>query len=904
MNHPIGPSGAPVKIAAGMTVMHRDLGQGNVVAVDSETAVVRFAQRIEQVFCRELTEIASVANATTEVSLSSSLEVGLKVQAAVIASVNDAWGVFTRSRISLLPHQLWVCHRALRNWPIRLLIADDVGMGKTIEAGLILWPLLSNRKVQRVLILAPAKLVDQWHQRLRSMFDIRAAIYHPDLDTQRTDFWGVSPIVVASLPTLRADNRGRHERLLDAPAWDMVIVDEAHHLNVDDSAKRTLGFDLLDKLQRAGKVESCVLFSGTPHRGKNYGFWSLMSLVDREVFGPNRDEAVMLGALPRYLIRNAKQKATNMQGERLFMPVEQYPETFRYTPAEEAFYKLMSEFIMEGRAYASSLNQSEGGQVMLVLIALQKLASSSIAAVLAALDTRRRRLRKETIQSRSELDLQPETEDEATQKAFEAWVRETKRAKLQLMEDEGRYLDDLIEAGRQVTEETRIHKVIEVIRQRFDGEPVLLFTEYKQTQALVVSALMAEFGQGSVGFLNGDDRLDSVLLPDGRRMAVPSRREDTCDAFNAGRIRFLVSTEAGGEGIDLQDRCSALIHVDLPWNPMRLHQRVGRLNRYGQRRAVSVVSLRNPDTVESMIWEKLESKLASIMRAIGSAMDEPEDLLQLVLGMSGERIFEQLFADAAALPRERLDTWFDEVTGTLGGAPAVQAVRDLVGRAASFDLSSLKEVPPVDLPDLLPFVQGALVLNRRRPKMDGLGMSVRTPDEWITDHKIRRSYENLQFDRKASVGTEDLMGVGHALMDKALQQAARLHGVFCVAEGLPKPLRVIAVSSKVTGGSMDSGRVVFGITGAPGAFFLLKDWEVLRQVNGCILKPDPATAQDGWAKSARDWIEQASAAMPSLFAGEELLLESLHIDELAMLWTNPPMSELPLRIGEHSHPRG
>jgi SNF2 family DNA or RNA helicase len=89
-----------------------------------------------------------------------------------------------------------------------------------------------------------------------------------------------------------------------------------------------------------------------------------------------------------------------------------------------------------------------------------------------------------------------------------------------------------------------------------------------------------------------------------------------CDAFNAGRIRFLVSTEAGGEGIDLQERCSALIHVDLPWNPMRLHQRVGRLNRYGQQRPVEVVSLRNPDTVEAMIWQKLEqSSTASCVRS-------------------------------------------------------------------------------------------------------------------------------------------------------------------------------------------------------------------------------------------------------------------------------------------------
>jgi superfamily II DNA or RNA helicase len=367
------------------------------------------------------------------------------------------------------------------------------------------------------------------------------------------------------LPTLRADNKERHERLLEAPVWDMVVVDEAHHLNVEKGANRTLGFDLLDKLQLAGKVDSCVLFSGTPHRGKNYGFWSLMSLVGREVFGLKRDETEMLAALPHYLIRNAKQKATDMQGKPLFQPLRQFLETFSYTPPKEAFYRLMSEFIMAGKAYASSLTSTEGGQVMLVLIALQKLASSSIAAVLAALKTRQNRLGLEASRSRAELDLPSAGGEDEMEQALDAWARNAKRARLQLMDDQGAHLDELIRSGEKVAQETRVHKVIEVIKRRFPDEPVLLFTEYKRTQALAIEALMAVFGQESVGFMNGDDRLENVTLPSGRVTQLNSRREDTCDAFNAGQIRFLVSTEAGGEGIDLQQRCSALIHVDLPW---------------------------------------------------------------------------------------------------------------------------------------------------------------------------------------------------------------------------------------------------------------------------------------------------------------------------------------------------
>jgi len=415
---------------------------------------------------------------------------------------------------------------------------------------------------------------------------------------------------------------------------------------------------------------------------------------------------------------------------------------------------------------------------------------------------------------------------------------------------------------------------------------VLLFTEYKRTQSLTVSALMAEFGRDSVGFMNGDDRLDNVVLPDGRVVQLNNRREDVCDAFNQGRIRFLVSTEAGGEGIDLQERCSALIHVDLPWNPMRLHQRVGRLNRYGQKRPVSVVSLRNPDTVESMIWDKLELKLASIMRSVGSAMDEPEDLLQLVLGMSGDDIFNKMFANASSVPRERLDTWFDEVSGTLGGASAISAVSNLVGHADSFDLSALKEVPPVDLPDLLPFFQNLLVLNHRRPKVSGLSLSFRTPDEWLTSHAIRRNYDNLLFDRNLPRGQGDLMGVGHPLMEKALQQALRLPGVLCVVDGLVAPMQIVAVSNRVTDVSGSTRRLVFGVQGELGNFRLLKDWEVLRQLASSVPRAEPMISPSVIGERSRKWMEGASEASISLLEMETMPFVSAHVEVLSVMFSN------------------
>ena len=115
--------------------------------------------------------------------------------------------------------------------------------------------------------------------------------------------------------------------------------------------------------------------------------------------------------------------------------------------------------------------------------------------------------------------------------------------------------------------------------------------------------------------------------------SVRKPREAAADEFNAGTVRFLISTEAAGEGIDLQESCHTLIHVDLPWNPMRLHPRVGRLNRYGQQERVEVLSIRNPDTVEARIWSKLDEKLERINEAFAHVMDTPDDLRHLVLGM-------------------------------------------------------------------------------------------------------------------------------------------------------------------------------------------------------------------------------------------------------------------------------
>lgn len=836
ISQPPWPSGTPVS--------HARFGLGEVEVDRGATVLVRFGQQYQSCERSTLTLRQTVEQAISALAWGEPMDVIAKAQAAAITSLNDSWGIFSRSRINLLPHQLWVCHRVLGRWPARWLIADDVGMGKTVEAGLILWPLLSKQHVRRLLVLCPAQLVEQWQYRLREMFDIRLHRYLRELDTARSDYWNSHSQVVASLHTVRDDHNGSHDRLLSAEPWDLVIVDEAHHLNSDEKTGKTLGYQLLEQLIEHGRVESCVFFTGTPHRGKQYGFWSMLRLLRPDLFNPERPDDEQYENLPEVLIRNNKQSVTDMHGKKLFSPVVQYPETYHYTPEEDHFYRTLTDFIETGRAYASSLSLQGGQQVMLVLIAMQKLASSSVAAIRRAIERRLDRLRKGSASGPRKTDLSAlqnldaELLDEL-QPAIEE-VASVPDLAVALMKDEIRHLEQLLVAAAAVSHETKIKHLVEVLDNRFVGQSVLFFTEYKATQALVMSALQKRYGDGCVTFINGDEELEGVIVSSGDVVKLREPRTSAAARFNAGEVRFLVSTEAGGEGIDLQEQCHVLIHVDLPWNPMRLHQRVGRLNRYGQQHPVEVVTLRNPDTVESRIWDKLNEKLRRIMLALGNAMEEPEDLLQLVLGMAGSSVFDELFTEGTRIEREQMSDWFDSKSGTFGGQEAVEAVKALVGHAAKFDYQGLGDIPKADLPVLCSFFENALRNNGRKPMWKDGALSFVTPEAWLSDRGVKRKYEGLVFSRSGL--NVDVIGVGHRAFDQALRQALESPSSLAAVRGLPLPTILFQIFDEVTeyAGTLQS--FTAGVTVKLGRPLceLLNDIELLELLNGLgVSKADP-----------------------------------------------------------------
>ena len=883
-------------------VRHERFGRGQVIIDDGRSVVVRFEHGIEDCLRTDLELLTGLPERAAAAQFDPAVNVVTRILGNCILSVNDSWGVFSCSRITLLPHQLWVCKRVLESWPTRWLVADDVGLGKTIEAGLILTPLLSSGRVRRLLILAPASLVEQWQMRLREMFDIRIPMYAAAADTPRSDYWNTTDKVIASAHTLRMNTGNRWERLTEAAPWDLIMVDEAHHMNVDEQHGRTLSFQLMERLHRHARVRSLVLFTGTPHRGKDFGFLSLLKLLRPADFDPQKPLETQLGKLRSVMIRNNKQRVTDMEGRSVFLPVRPRSETYSYSPEEERFYAMLTNFILKGKAYAAGLGQRQRRMAILVLITMQKLASSSIAAVRRALAGRLARLHgtksklENAVRYRRRIE-ELEAEDDAANHDEISWLEElfldSVGDAIRLNPNEIPVIEELLSAADDVDQETKVARILNVVDQQFPDRSVLFFTEYKATQALLMSALHARYGDRCVTFINGDGFIDGVKDATGRESKITDDRREAARRFNGGEVRFLVSTEAAGEGIDLQECCSALIHVDLPWNPMRLHQRVGRLSRYGQTEPVDVVTVRNPETVESRVWECLDRKLDRITLAFQGAMEDPEDMRQLVIGMASPRMYTDVFADAPDLRGERLEEWFDSKTATFGGEGAVKTVARMFGNVARFDFGeAAAQIPKVDLPDLIPFFKSLCTMLHRRPtRIDDVRLGFNTPQEWTTDDFTIADHYALLFARESRPREgEDIAGIGLRVVDRALRAAVDATESLAAMRDLAGPLVVFALRDRITGSERTVRKTIVGMQRAhDGAWGLLRDWEVLKLLNPAADRP---------RSTAFDAKPSGQVGVAALLTEAEQHLEA-RLDDLDLPFQLPVMEHLACLIPGH-----
>ncbi len=564
------------------------------------------------------------------------------------------------SQIDPLPHQIEaVYHYILRSPRIRFLLADDPGAGKTIMAGLLLKELKARGLVQRTLIVVPGHLRDQWLREMKERFDEAFTVVDRSVvnATWGRNVWQEHPQIITSMDFAKqADIMAA----LAEARWDLTIVDEAHKLaayRYGEKIARTERYRLGELLSRNSQF--LLFLTATPHRGDPENFRLFLDLLVPGLFSTTDLllESVRSGDNPLFL-RRLKEDLRDFEGRPLFPPRHVFTRTFRLNDDEKRLYNAVTEYVE--RSYNRAL-AADKRNVAFALLILQRRLASSVRAVRRSLERRKARLEELLKLGRwlsegrtlDEEELEDAPEVERLRQEEELLERLTAAETREELEREIHTLAELIRLAREAerheveTKLNELRRVMEDERIRQTGEKILIFTESRETLEYLAEKLTA-WGY-TVTRLHGGMSLDE------RIRAEHEFREHT---------QVMVSTEAGGEGINLQF-CSLMVNYDIPWNPNRLEQRMGRIHRYGQQREVHIYNLVALDTREGKVLKALFDKLARIQAALGS--DRVFDVIgEVVPGRS----LKDLIVDAIARRRS-----LDEILREIEAVPDEEAIR-------------------------------------------------------------------------------------------------------------------------------------------------------------------------------------------------------------------------------------
>ncbi|WP_254526159.1 helicase-related protein [Natrinema caseinilyticum] len=561
----------------------------------------------------------------------------------------------SNSLVRLEPYQLACVNWVMQKLRQRALIADDVGLGKTIEAGLILKELTARNRADRVLFVVPAHLQKKWIRDMDRFFDISLTPGDRQwVEGERrrlgeeANIWNQDhQQMVASMAFLRQEEF-RDE--LDNAFWDVVVVDEAHK-----AAKRGESPSKTSKMVErvADNSDSLLLLSATPHDGKGDAFRSLVEYIDP--FLVAEDQELSKEAVDRVMMRRGKQTIYDDNGERIFPNREVGTIPVERTHEERQFYQAVTEYVKHVYNRSEQLNEPAVGFAMALM---QKRLVSSIGAIKATLSRRLANLvdQQSTATSLSEeatAYLEGEDLDEADkQKAEEELAGLTITESDAQLEEEIETLRDLVSLAEGIPVDSKAQKVRRYIQQLLEENPnekVLLFTEYRDTLDYILDLVKDEPWADEILTIHGDvDKEDRAKIE---------------DEFNHGQSRLLFATDAASEGIDLQHSCHIMVNYELPWNPNRLEQRIGRLHRYGQDKEVKVWNFTFEDTREGEIFEMLQDKVENIRGKLGNTAD--------VLGMLDDIDVDSLIMESirndepASATKEELEELIDERQRTL-----------------------------------------------------------------------------------------------------------------------------------------------------------------------------------------------------------------------------------------------
>lgn len=538
------------------------------------------------------------------------------------------------SNLIPLPHQLKALTKAMSKKQVRYLFADEVGLGKTIEAGLVMRELKLRGLAKRILVCAPKGLVSQWVSEMQTHFNESFQLLLPGEQKpqyEQENIWSRHDQVVCpvdsikpiesrkgwTLKQLNEYNKLRFDDLL-AAGWDLIVIDEAHRLggSTDQVARYKLGQGL------AEAAPYLLLLSATPHQGKSDAFHRLMALLDAEAF-PDAGSVTQERVQP-FVVRTEKRIAIDGEGKPLFNPrqTELVAVAWQDQHAlQRHLYEEVTEYIKEGYNQAQAKQQNAIGFLMILM---QRLVSSSSAAIARTLARRLHVLENKRVEEELPLAFADEWADLDGQAQLDELLAQC-QASLENEKNEVRRLLALAEQCVSAENDAKAEALLEWLYrlQQEEGNPhlkMLVFTEFVPTQEMLAQFFI-ERGI-SVVSLNGSMDL--------------AERKKVQAAF-ASDIRILISTDAGGEGLNLQF-CHVIVNYDMPWNPMRMEQRIGRVDRIGQRHIVRALNFVLEDTVEHRVREVLETKLQIILDEFG--VDKTSDVLD---SSAANHLFDELF---------------------------------------------------------------------------------------------------------------------------------------------------------------------------------------------------------------------------------------------------------------------
>lgn len=521
-----------------------------------------------------------------------------------------------------LPHQLHVLNRAVSDNNVRYILADEVGLGKTIEAGLIIEELKARGLIKRILVVCPTGLVTQWNIEMEEKFGEKFRIILPeDYDTIRKitdndDVYGQFDQVISPMDSIKPLEKRigwteerieqyNEERIYSIinSGWDLVIIDEAHRVagSTGEVARYKLG-NLL-----AAASPYLLLLTATPHNGKTEPFLRLIRLVDEKAF-PNM-KAVVKEQVAPYVIRTEKREAIDNNGNLLFKNRNTHIVELHWDERhsqQRKLYEMVSSYVSKN--YNKALrNRGKNMWVIFLLIMMQRLVTSSTTAVRQSLQKRIKILEEQAFRYESmteaefvEIDLEENMEEviAAISMDIKSEIEDLNQIVAVAQQAEYQYLDVKVEP---------LLSIVDDIFAEDKNRKLIIFTEFVATQQYL-SKLLKDRGY-STSLLNGSLSIEE------RNLVLAEFREET---------NILISTDAGGEGLNLQF-ANYMINYDLPWNPMKIEQRIGRVDRIGQQRDVEIYNFVLADTVETRVKDVLEEKLSVILREIG--IDKYADVL-------------------------------------------------------------------------------------------------------------------------------------------------------------------------------------------------------------------------------------------------------------------------------------